>query len=171
MTDKLWEAVVQQAIRDATLTGTTNTSKRAKHDARQWLTIPNRDFDEVCALAGLEPDWIRNNVSELIKRSDIQPPREKGGRKAMVITFNGLTLTLNEWADRCGVCRATLQQRLAKGWSLEKALTTPALRKRKRSPGVAEDLQESAGTGGGSTARDLSEIEFFASAKEAEPCL
>lgn len=42
------------------------------------------------------------------------------------ITFNGETHTLTEWAKIKGIKRSTLSSRiLTRGWSIEKALTTP----------------------------------------------
>ena len=39
------------------------------------------------------------------------------------LTYNGETLTLSQWADRIGINRKTLQFRLRRGWSIERALT------------------------------------------------
>jgi hypothetical protein len=39
------------------------------------------------------------------------------------ITFNGETLTLNEWAARIGISRVSLMWRLRNGWPLGRALT------------------------------------------------
>lgn len=41
------------------------------------------------------------------------------------ITFNGITKCINEWADFLGINKNTLYRRFYKGWSVEKALTTP----------------------------------------------
>lgn len=41
------------------------------------------------------------------------------------LTFNGITMVKSDWADRMGIKRPTLDRRLLKGWSVEKALTTP----------------------------------------------
>lgn len=41
------------------------------------------------------------------------------------ITFNGETKLLCEWADFTGFSSAVISKRLAHGWSVEKALTTP----------------------------------------------
>lgn len=41
------------------------------------------------------------------------------------LTFNGRTERLDDWAEEIGLTRSTLEQRIAKGWSVEKALTTP----------------------------------------------
>lgn len=40
------------------------------------------------------------------------------------VTHSGITLTLTEWAERSGVTRSALTQRLAAGWSMEEALST-----------------------------------------------
>lgn len=47
--------------------------------------------------------------------------------KARNLTYNGETYGLREWARRIGITHGTLSARLARGWSLEKALTTPAM--------------------------------------------
>ena len=44
-------------------------------------------------------------------------------RKARMITYNGETLCLREWARRIGITHRTLSVRLKRGWPLEKALT------------------------------------------------
>lgn len=41
------------------------------------------------------------------------------------ITFNGRTLGMKQWAEELGIPRTTLYNRLKRGWSVEKTLTTP----------------------------------------------
>jgi hypothetical protein len=41
------------------------------------------------------------------------------------LTFMGETLIVTDWAARFGLLKGTLRGRLAAGWSVEKALTTP----------------------------------------------
>lgn len=41
------------------------------------------------------------------------------------LTLNGETLCLTDWADRIGIRGDNLRRRLTKGWSVERALTTP----------------------------------------------
>lgn len=43
-----------------------------------------------------------------------------------IITFNGESLTLRQWAKRIGIHCSALCLRLKNGWTLEKALTAPA---------------------------------------------
>ncbi len=48
------------------------------------------------------------------------------------VSFNGETLSLPDWAGRLGLTRESLRDRLDSGWTVEKALSTPAIRKRSR---------------------------------------
>lgn len=49
--------------------------------------------------------------------------RKQGRRR--VLTHAGRSLTASAWARELGLKRGTLHKRLASGWSVEKALTTP----------------------------------------------
>jgi len=42
-----------------------------------------------------------------------------------VIEYDGMSLCLQEWADRLGLNKRTLRERLERGWSVERALTEP----------------------------------------------
>ena len=44
-------------------------------------------------------------------------------RRNVVLTMNGLSMTISEWARRGGIKVNTLQYRLRRGWDLERALT------------------------------------------------
>lgn len=54
-------------------------------------------------------------------------PEEQGRARSTnrVLTFDGTTMCLAEWAEQYGLRRDTLRERLRRGWSLERALTTP----------------------------------------------
>ncbi|MDD5199269.1 MAG: hypothetical protein PHC88_05645 [Terrimicrobiaceae bacterium] len=41
------------------------------------------------------------------------------------LTYNGETLSIAEWSERIGFTRSTIFDRLKRGWSVEKILTTP----------------------------------------------
>lgn len=41
------------------------------------------------------------------------------------LTYNGKTQSLSEWADATGIAHATIEGRLKRGWSIERALTEP----------------------------------------------
>jgi len=62
---KLWQSVVVKAALDATSNPLQNTKdytyqELAKKQADAWLRTGGMDFKEVCNLAGLDPDFIRD---------------------------------------------------------------------------------------------------------------
>ena len=52
-------------------------------------------------------------------------------RSSRRITYKGKTKTVTEWETQLGMSRHTLQERLYRGWSVEKAIETP-VRKHKK---------------------------------------
>lgn len=46
-------------------------------------------------------------------------------RTNRLLTFQGVALPVVEWAARQGLTRSALRHRLDRGWSVERALTTP----------------------------------------------
>jgi len=49
--------------------------------------------------------------------------------RAHLISYQGETLRMSDWAGRVGVSCETLRARLNRGWSVERTLTTPLLTK------------------------------------------
>lgn len=49
-----------------------------------------------------------------------------------ILYFNGESMPLSAWAERLGIKRELIKDRLLTGWSTERALTTPVIRNRKR---------------------------------------
>lgn len=61
----LWMSVILTAIDDANgnvkgSRDSTVTADRLRVEARDWLTKPNKGFNEVCHLAGLDPVAVRD---------------------------------------------------------------------------------------------------------------
>ena len=57
--------------------------------------------------------------------------QNKNTRRNILITFNGETMIVSDWARKIGLPVGRLSHRLRSGWSVERALTTP-LRKCER---------------------------------------
>lgn len=58
---RLWQAVLAQAINDATRESASREEDRmAMMEARAWLDRGGRDFRRCCTLAGLDPDAVRD---------------------------------------------------------------------------------------------------------------
>lgn len=100
-----------------------------------------------------------------------------------MLTIDGVTKPIVEWALDYGIYPNVITDRLERGWSVDRAVTTPMIatpRQRllvkhlrnlpalkrigrppgRKAPGVVRDLPASLGTGGGPIAQDISEIEF-----------
>jgi hypothetical protein len=41
------------------------------------------------------------------------------------VDWNGLNLTVSEWAEKTGISKVTILDRLKRGWTIERALSTP----------------------------------------------
>jgi len=81
------------------------------------LTIERTDNDR---------DYYPENCRWIPKED--QP---KNRRTLNVISFNGQTKSLSNWALKIGLSRSALKDRFKNGWSIEKALTTPKLNHRR----------------------------------------
>lgn len=54
-----------------------------------------------------------------------QKTQSRNKRTNVLFTFNGQTKVLPDWASEYGFKKGTLRSRIRKGWTIEKALTTP----------------------------------------------
>lgn len=53
--------------------------------------------------------------------------QSRNKRTSHLITFNGTTQCVTDWANQFGIPPSTLMRRLKRGWSIEEALTTAAI--------------------------------------------
>jgi len=58
--------------------------------------------------------------------------QNRNSRQNRLLTFDGITRCIAEWAEITGIASTALYQRIADGWDSEKALTTPVRRFRRR---------------------------------------
>jgi hypothetical protein len=63
-----------------------------------------------------------------------QLQQTRNSRHNRLLTFNSHTLCVTEWAEEVGLPARSIHNRLRLGWSIEKTLTTPPLRRRKHQP-------------------------------------
>lgn len=64
---RLWTAVIVQAVEDWRL-GTL----RARREAQKFLFEDDRDFNRVCAAAGLDPSSLRNRLLKMGQKVEMQ---------------------------------------------------------------------------------------------------
>lgn len=66
-----------------------------------------------------------------------QTTQVRNKRNTRLITYNGVTNTLIEWAEKCGFSYSQLSDRIARGWNIERALNQPlGNRERKKELGI-----------------------------------
>src|ERR1051325_6060270 len=104
---RLWRSVILQAFLDAT---TPSAKPIVRQEAIDWLTKPNRQFNDVCELAGLEADRVRAQATVApnenrrtyglngTRKANDHPPAKRGRQ----ITFNGQTMNVAQWARSLG---------------------------------------------------------------------
>lgn len=186
---ELWLAILQLAVADAVFgvpTGINQSKETRVHmtnDARDYILKPNKDFDTVCELAGLEPEYVRRKVATQIVNQPtaetlaesrqlgcIAKPKQVKAKRILIadrlFAFNGETLSLSEWSERSGLSIQIISSRLNQHWTFERAITQPLDTRKgkggaaKRKVGVVLNNASALGTGGGSDAQDSHKIDF-----------
>jgi hypothetical protein len=56
-----------------------------------------------------------------------KPPAAPSFRSGRLLTADGETLTMGQWAERAGIAVDTLDKRLKSGWDVERAVTAPRM--------------------------------------------
>lgn len=69
------------------------------------------------------------NYEKVNCRWETREQQENNKRTSRYLTHDGLTLTMAQWARHIGIRADLISNRLRRGWSIEKALTTPAMQK------------------------------------------
>lgn len=80
---------------------------------------------------GLSLDRVDNSKGYYPENCRWVEFKEQGRNKTnnRLLTYKGKTLCLSEWAETMGLPDYVLRNRLNRGWSVEKSLTTPVKRK------------------------------------------
>lgn len=101
---------------------------RWRHDFSAFLA----DLGERPAGMSLDRIDVNGNYETGNVRWATTEGQARNTRKSVVITHAGRTQNLIEWARETGINRGTIRLRLRAGWSVEKALTTPAASRAER---------------------------------------
>ena len=66
-TQELWKAVLKQTLEDAFLPGKLHLCDYERRDARDFVSKRSENFDTVCELAGLNPSYVWDKLSQFQK--------------------------------------------------------------------------------------------------------
>lgn len=86
---RIWQAVILQALMDASANGKRAETQKAKREARSWLEDNSADFQLVCENAGLQPHYVKR-IADHVRKNDYQwrtPPgmaedyEKRGGKE------------------------------------------------------------------------------------------
>ena len=103
----------------------------------RWQNFDNFYADMGVRPVGMQIDRIDNNGNyEPGNVQWVTPPQQTRNKRNNVnLTFADRTMCMQDWAAEVGISPPTLLTRLQRGWSVEQALTTPAVRRANTDPG------------------------------------
>lgn len=95
----------------------------------RWKNHPENFLNDMLPTwkDGLTIDRVDVNGNYELSNCEWRTQKEqcRNKRNNHILEFQGLKLTVAEWAERIGVLDKTLYKRLYDGWSIERTLTTP----------------------------------------------
>lgn len=86
---------------------------------------------------------IRRRINSLnwsIEKTLTTPVRNLVKNTIPIFEYNGESLTLTEWSKKININKSTLHTRLSLNWSVEKIVTTPVRKMKKRIPKFAKNI-------------------------------
>lgn len=96
----------------------------------RWHTLENFLADMGKRPPGLTLDRLDNDGNYELSNCEWRTNRDQANNKRnnKLLTLHGKTQTRAQWSRKLGIAAGTIGQRLASGWSVERALTTPVAR-------------------------------------------
>ncbi len=119
----LWEGMITRCERPHSVLYHNYGARGIKLCAR-WHVFANFVKDMGERPGGLSIDRIDNNgdYEPSNCRWATRAEQAKNRRNTRMITFNGVTLCMSDWAKKIGISKQGLWHRLSIGWPIEKAL-------------------------------------------------
>lgn len=125
-TYRIWGAMKTRAT-NPNIVGAQNYVLRGIGICDRWLTFSNFLEDMGEAPENLSIDRIDNDkgYSPSNCRWASMKIQANNSRWNTKLTLDGVTMNLNQWADKTGISRQAIYRRIARGWEVRQALTTP----------------------------------------------
>ena len=81
----LWQAVLQRVLQDIRNADGGHEGHKEFVTAARWVgSYPTREFNDVCMLAGLEPDFVHPRFVKIIQEAEAKSAARKTTKKAPV---------------------------------------------------------------------------------------
>jgi hypothetical protein len=95
---------------------------------KRWLNFQNflADMGERKIGTTLDRKNVNGNYTKKNCYWSTRLQQARNTRRARKLTFNGKTLCMAEWSEQLGLKPGLIGQRLSLGWSVSRALSTPA---------------------------------------------
>jgi hypothetical protein len=122
-----WSGMIQRTT-NPNIPRWCNYGGRGIHVCQRWLVFENFLADMGVRPDGMQIDRIDNtgNYEPGNCRWATPAQQSRNMRRTRILTYDGITMCVEDWARRIGIRRCTLHVRL-RNWPLERALTTPKL--------------------------------------------
>lgn len=65
---RLYQAIISEAFADAFILENNRHKKFIRSGARHWLLYDKVDFEIICDLAGVHPQYVRKNAGQMLRR-------------------------------------------------------------------------------------------------------
>lgn len=65
---RLYQAIISETFADAFIVENTRHQKFIRKGARHWLFQDKKDFETICQLAGMNPEYVRNKANFMLRR-------------------------------------------------------------------------------------------------------
>lgn len=131
-THKSWESMLQRCT-NSNSPDYQNYGGRGISVHPEWLIFESFFSDMGERPAGLTLDRINTDgpYEKQNCRWATRRRQQRNRRITEMLTIDGITKPLNDWAEEAGHTAKNLRWRLAKGWSFERALGSPKALRRK----------------------------------------
>ena len=122
-----WQAMLTRC-RNPNVSNYKNYGGRGISVCDRWMQFENFYADMGDPPDGASLDRIDNqgNYEPQNCRWSDRKEQNRNRRISHVIVHDGISLPISAWAEKLGVTRGLIRDRLRLGWSVERALTTPA---------------------------------------------
>lgn len=132
-THRSWKAMLTRAL-NPNIPGAANYSGRGIGVCDAWLKFENFLFDMGERPLGMTLDRVDNNQGYSPGNCRWATPSEQANntRNCVLLTLNGITLNIKQWARHLGVPPDRLYGRIRRGWPPERALTPDTERQKRQ---------------------------------------